>query len=144
MSLTKLSRDGNTPIIPRLGRVWLVTSRLGTGKQLTFFYSVSFTCKKSVQYNTHALGEKKEPTTDTDNQTANNRHPRPDNQKLTTTSDSDSDTRQSTVSNRQPTHYTTTNKQLPPTDTPDKQNKHSTTEMGKMKMYTNSRKSSRY
>jgi hypothetical protein len=38
MSLTKLSLAGNTLI--RTGRVWLVTSWLGTGKSLTFFYSV--------------------------------------------------------------------------------------------------------
>ncbi len=35
MSLNKLSYS-------RPGRVWLVTSRLGTRKSLTFFYSVPF------------------------------------------------------------------------------------------------------
>jgi hypothetical protein len=38
MSLTKLSLAGNN--YSRLGRVWLVTSRLGTGTSRTFFYSV--------------------------------------------------------------------------------------------------------
>jgi hypothetical protein len=38
MSLTKLSVAGNN--YSRPGRVRLVTSRLGTGKSLTFFYSV--------------------------------------------------------------------------------------------------------
>jgi hypothetical protein len=38
MSLTKLSLDGKILLLPP-GRVWLVTSRLGTGESLTFFYS---------------------------------------------------------------------------------------------------------
>ncbi len=38
-SLTKLSLDGNINY-SRAGRVWLGTSRLGTGKSITFFYSV--------------------------------------------------------------------------------------------------------
>ncbi len=37
MSLTKLSLDGNNLIMFCPGRVWSVTSRLGTGKSLTFF-----------------------------------------------------------------------------------------------------------
>ncbi len=37
MSLTKLSLAGNF----RPGRVWLMTSRLETGKSLTFYYSVT-------------------------------------------------------------------------------------------------------
>jgi hypothetical protein len=41
MSLTKLSLAGNNLIFPARERVWLVTPRLGTGKSLTFFYSVS-------------------------------------------------------------------------------------------------------
>jgi hypothetical protein len=40
MSLTKLSQDKKNLIIPCQGEVGLVTSRLGTGKSLTFFYSV--------------------------------------------------------------------------------------------------------
>jgi hypothetical protein len=36
MSLTKLSLAGNNLMIPGK-RVWLVTSRLGTGKSVTFF-----------------------------------------------------------------------------------------------------------
>jgi hypothetical protein len=40
MSLTKLSLAENNQIIPAQWRVWLATSRLGTGKWLTFFYSV--------------------------------------------------------------------------------------------------------
>ncbi len=36
-SLTKLSLASNNFINSRPGRVWLVTSRLGTGKLLTFF-----------------------------------------------------------------------------------------------------------
>jgi hypothetical protein len=40
MSLIILSLDGNNLIIPAPGRVWSVTSRLGKGKSLTFFYSV--------------------------------------------------------------------------------------------------------
>ncbi len=40
MSLTKLSLARNNKIIPGQGE-WLVTSRLGTGKSLTFFYSDS-------------------------------------------------------------------------------------------------------
>ncbi len=33
--------DGNKFNYPHPGRVWLVTSRLGMGKLITFFYSVS-------------------------------------------------------------------------------------------------------
>jgi hypothetical protein len=42
MSLTKLSLAGNILIFNYSwpGRVWLVTSQLGTGKSITFFYSV--------------------------------------------------------------------------------------------------------
>jgi hypothetical protein len=41
MSLTKLSLAGNNLIIScQEGRVWLMTSRLETGKLLTYFYSV--------------------------------------------------------------------------------------------------------
>jgi hypothetical protein len=37
MSLTKLSLGGNNKIFSHLGKVWLVTSRLGMGKSVTFF-----------------------------------------------------------------------------------------------------------
>ncbi len=40
MSLTKLSLAGINVYSSRPGRVWLVTSRLGTGKTITSFYSV--------------------------------------------------------------------------------------------------------
>jgi hypothetical protein len=40
MSLTKLSLGGKKLNYSRPGRVWSVTSRLGTGKRPTFFYSV--------------------------------------------------------------------------------------------------------
>ncbi len=40
MSLIKLSLAGNNYSSPPPGGVCLVTSRLGTGKPLTFFYSV--------------------------------------------------------------------------------------------------------
>jgi hypothetical protein len=40
LSLTKLFVAENNLIIPGQGEVWLVTSGLGTGKSLTFFYSV--------------------------------------------------------------------------------------------------------
>jgi hypothetical protein len=40
MSVTKLSLAGKNSIISGQGRVWPVTPRLGTGKSLTFFYSV--------------------------------------------------------------------------------------------------------
>ena len=40
MSLTKLPPGQELLHYSRPGRVWLVTSRLGTGKSLTFFYSV--------------------------------------------------------------------------------------------------------
>ncbi len=49
MSLTKLSLAGNNLIIPaasRPGRVWLVTSRLGTGKTITFF--TVYRCRYSL------------------------------------------------------------------------------------------------
>jgi hypothetical protein len=39
ISLTKLSLAGNNLIIPNQGRVCSVTSRMGKGKSLTFFYS---------------------------------------------------------------------------------------------------------
>ncbi len=39
MSLTKLSLAGKKLNYSRPGRVWSVTSRLGTGKRLTLFYS---------------------------------------------------------------------------------------------------------
>ncbi len=59
--------------------------------------------------------------------TANTQQTSPDNQEPATTTDSD--TRQSTVSTRQPTsHWTTNNYYIPTTDTPDKQNKHPTTD----------------
>ncbi len=41
MSLTKLSLAGKKLNYSRPGRVWSVTSRLGTGKRLTIFYSVA-------------------------------------------------------------------------------------------------------
>ena len=44
MSLTKLSLGGKKLNYSRPGRVWSVTSRLGTGKRLTLFYSVSYIC----------------------------------------------------------------------------------------------------
>ncbi len=40
MSLTKLSLGGKKLNYSRPGRVWSVTSRLGTGKRPTLFYSV--------------------------------------------------------------------------------------------------------
>jgi hypothetical protein len=40
MSLIKLSLGGNNFVFSRSERVWSVTSRLGTGKWLTLFYSV--------------------------------------------------------------------------------------------------------
>jgi hypothetical protein len=43
MSLTKLSLAVNNFIIPGHGRVWLVTSRLGTGKIANLFYSIGLT-----------------------------------------------------------------------------------------------------
>ncbi len=42
MSLTKLSLAGKKLNYSRPGRVWSVTSRLGTGKRLTLFYSVDY------------------------------------------------------------------------------------------------------
>ncbi len=44
MSLTKLSLGGGKLNYSRPGRVWSVTSRLGTGKRLTRFYSVLASC----------------------------------------------------------------------------------------------------
>jgi hypothetical protein len=41
MSLIKLFLDGNNLVFSRPERVWSVTSRLGTGKWLTLFYSVT-------------------------------------------------------------------------------------------------------
>ncbi len=48
MSLTKLSPGQELLHYSRPGRVWLVTSRLGTGNSLIFFYSVRATygCSK--------------------------------------------------------------------------------------------------
>ncbi len=47
MSLMKLFLDGNNLVFSRRERVWSVTSRLGTGKWLTLFYSVySRTCRE--------------------------------------------------------------------------------------------------
>jgi hypothetical protein len=40
MSLIKLFLGGNNLVLSRTERVWSVTSRLGTGKWLTLFYSV--------------------------------------------------------------------------------------------------------
>jgi hypothetical protein len=40
MSLIKLFLGGNNLVLSRPERVWAVTSRLGTGKWLTLFYSV--------------------------------------------------------------------------------------------------------
>jgi hypothetical protein len=40
MSLIKLFLGGNNLVFSRPERVWSVTSRLGTGKRLTLFYSV--------------------------------------------------------------------------------------------------------
>ncbi len=45
MSLTKLSLGGKKLNYSRPGRVWSVTSRLGTGKRPTLFYSVHFSHK---------------------------------------------------------------------------------------------------
>jgi hypothetical protein len=42
MSLTKLYLAWKKLNYSRLGRVWSVTSRLGTGKRLTLFYSVAW------------------------------------------------------------------------------------------------------
>jgi hypothetical protein len=47
MSLIKLFLGGNNLVFSRLERVWSVTSRLGTGKWLTLFYSVAK--KRSVE-----------------------------------------------------------------------------------------------
>ncbi len=41
MSLIKLFLGGNNLVFSRPERVWSVTSRLGTGKWLTLFYSVA-------------------------------------------------------------------------------------------------------
>ncbi len=47
MSLIKLFLGGNNLVFSRPERVWSVTSRLGTGKRLTLFYSVgSIQCIK--------------------------------------------------------------------------------------------------
>jgi hypothetical protein len=43
MSLIKLFLGGNNLVFSRPERVWSVTSRLGTGKWLTLFYSVMIT-----------------------------------------------------------------------------------------------------
>jgi hypothetical protein len=45
MSLIKLFLGGNNLVFSRPERVWSVTSRLGTGKWLTLFYSV-----KNISY----------------------------------------------------------------------------------------------
>jgi hypothetical protein len=42
MSLIKLFLGGNNLVFSRPERVWSVTSRLGTGKWLTLFYSVVY------------------------------------------------------------------------------------------------------
>jgi hypothetical protein len=42
MSLIKLFLGGNNLVFSRPERVWSVTSRLGTGKWLTLFYSVGY------------------------------------------------------------------------------------------------------
>jgi hypothetical protein len=47
MSLIKLFLGGNNLVFSRPERVWSVTSRLGTGKWLTLFYSAVF-CKPTV------------------------------------------------------------------------------------------------
>jgi len=52
--LTKPSRDMNLVNYSRPGRVWLVTSRLGTGNRQTFFYSVGVTSKGANDTNLHA------------------------------------------------------------------------------------------
>ncbi len=44
MSLTKLSLGGKKLNYSRPGRVWSVTSRLGTGKRPTLFNSVGMSC----------------------------------------------------------------------------------------------------
>jgi hypothetical protein len=44
MSLIKLFLGGNNLFFSRLERVWSVTSRLGTGKQLTLSYSEGIKC----------------------------------------------------------------------------------------------------
>ncbi len=51
MSLTKLSLAGSVASLNYSppGRVWFVTSRLGTGKLLTFFYSVAFITRRAGQ-----------------------------------------------------------------------------------------------
>jgi hypothetical protein len=46
MSLIKLFLGGNNLVFSRPERVWSVTSRLGTGKWLTLFYSVDPTRPK--------------------------------------------------------------------------------------------------
>ncbi len=45
---TKLFLAGNLLNYSRPGRVWLVTSRLGTGKTITFFTVCEFTCRNSA------------------------------------------------------------------------------------------------
>jgi hypothetical protein len=60
MSLIKLFLGGNNLVFSRPERVWSVTSRLGTGKWLTLFYSVctlrnakqilAYSCSKAKQY----------------------------------------------------------------------------------------------
>ncbi len=54
MSLTKLSLAGKKLNYSRPGRVWSVTSRLGTGKRLTLFYSVGLSYRPS---RLHSLAE---------------------------------------------------------------------------------------
>ncbi len=49
MSLIKLFLGGNNLVFSRPERVWSVTSRLGTGKWLTLFYSVGATQTPVVQ-----------------------------------------------------------------------------------------------
>jgi hypothetical protein len=56
MSLIKLFLGGNNLVFSRPERVWSVTSRLGTGKWLTLFYSV---CSKKYSLCTCALNTAK-------------------------------------------------------------------------------------
>jgi hypothetical protein len=70
-----------------------------------------------------SISLKAELGTDTEINSPHTRNRRP--KQSTTTTDSDSDNQLSALDNR---HPTTNNKQLPPTDTPNNQNKHPTTE----------------
>jgi hypothetical protein len=53
MSHTKLSLAGHNLIIPRQEGFWYVTSRLGTGKSLTFFYSVQGVIFQRIEAGLH-------------------------------------------------------------------------------------------